>query len=97
MASFLLTNKEKKTFEDRLNKKAPSTQNTIKTSIYSFERFCAENYNDRKPNEIFDELRILKGEEQTDAIYDVLQSWIDWHYSLCSKKQRFKHIFLGKK
>jgi len=81
MASFLLTNKEKKTFQDRLNKKAVSTQNTIKTSIYSFERFCAENYDGRKPKEIFVELRILKGEEQTDAIYDVIQSWIDWHYS----------------
>jgi len=81
MASFLLTNKEKKTFQDRLNKKAPSTQNTIHTAIDSFERFCAENYDGRKPKEIFVELRILKGEEQTDAIYDVLQSWIDWHYS----------------
>jgi len=81
MTSFLLTNKEKKTFQDRLNKKAPSTQNTIHTAIDSFERFCAKNYGGRKPNEIFDELRILKGEEQTDAIYDVLQSWIDWHYS----------------
>jgi len=81
MTSFLLTNKEKKTFQDRLNKKAVSTQNTIHTAIDSFERFCAENYANRKPNEIFAELRILKGEEQTDAIYDVLQSWIDWHYS----------------
>jgi len=81
MTSFLLTNKEKKTFQDRLNKKAPSTQNTIHTAIDSFERFCAENYDGRKPKEIFVELRILKGEEQTDAIYDVLQSWIDWHYS----------------
>ena len=81
MTSFLLTNKEKKTFQDRLNKKAVSTQNTIHTAIDSFERFCVENYDGRKPNEIFVELRILKGEEQTDAIYDVLQSWIDWHYS----------------
>ena len=81
MSSFLLKEKSKKSFEDRLNKKADATKKAIKTALTSFDKFCSATYDDRTTDDIFEELNTLKGEEQTDAIYEVIQSWIDWLYS----------------
>lgn len=81
MSSFLLQKKSKKTFQEKISKKAPSTKRTIKTAVDSFDKFCSEFYDDRTANEIFEELHTLKGEEQTDAVFEVIQNWIDWHYS----------------
>jgi len=80
MSSFLVKKKQQKTFQERISKKAVTTQNTIKTAIRTFERFCYENYEGRKPDEIFDELRTFKDHEQTDAVFNILQDWIDWNY-----------------
>ena len=84
MSSFLITKKESKTFEDKISKLAKKTQSNIHAAANSFDRFCSEFYEGRKSGEIFAELNILKGTEQSDAIREVLQNWIDWQYNNCS-------------
>jgi len=80
MSSFLTTKKMKKTFEEKISKYSQNTKLSIYAARDSFERFCLEYYEDRESKEIFKELRLLKNQEQTEAIRDVLQNWIDWLY-----------------
>ena len=100
MSSFLIKEKTKKSFEDKISKLARKTQDNIHASRKSFERFCPECYDGRNSNEIFSELKILKEKDQTEALREVLQNWIDWQYgngSLTSGIQQYlskiKRIF----
>jgi len=100
MSSFLIKEKTKKSFDDKISKLARKTQDNIHASKKSFERFCPECYDDRSSEEIFNELKILKEKDQTEALREVLQNWIDWQYgngSLTSGIQQYlskiKRIF----
>jgi len=46
MCSFLIKEKTKKSFEDKISKLARKTQDNIKASKKSFERFCPECYDE---------------------------------------------------
>ena len=92
MSSFLIKEKTKKSFEDKISKLSRHTQDNIKTSMKSFDRFCSEFYDGRNSEEIFAELNVLKKNEQPEAIREVLQNWIDWQYdngSLTSGVQQY--------
>jgi len=96
----LIKEKTKKSFEDKISKLARKTQDNIHASKKSFERFCPECYDGRNSEEIFNELKILKEKDQTEALREVLQNWIDWQYgngSLTSGIQQYlskiKRIF----
>jgi len=100
MSTFLIKEKTKKSFEDKISKLARKTQANIYASNRSFERFCPECYDGRSSEEIFNELKILKENDQTEALREVLQNWIDWQYnngSLTSSIQQYlskiKRIF----
>ncbi len=53
MSSFLIKEKTKKSFEDKISKLARKTQDNIKASKKSFDRFCPECYDGRNSEEIF--------------------------------------------
>jgi len=76
----LSVKKQTKTFEEKISKLSRKTKDNIKASRHSFERFCIDYYDGRKADEIFEELRLHKGNEQIEALRDVLQNWIDWQY-----------------
>ncbi|MDH3766011.1 MAG: hypothetical protein OER82_09405, partial [Nitrosopumilus sp.] len=80
MTSFLVEKNTKRSFSEKIAKLAVKTQQNINASRKSFSRVCIEYYDGRSENDIFAELKTLKGNEQTQAIQDVLQSWIDWQY-----------------
>ncbi len=77
LESFLYTKKQTKTFEEKISKLSKKTRDNINAPRHSFEKFCSEYYDDRKTDEIFEELRLHKGNEQIEALRDVLQNWID--------------------
>ena len=92
MSSFLIKNKIEKTFEDKISKLSRKTQESIKAADRSFDRFCKEYYSGKTSEEIFEELNILKGKEHTNALREVMQSWIDWQYqngNLTSSVQQY--------
>jgi len=100
MSSFLITKKNKKSFEEKIDKLAEKTQNNIHAANKSFDKFCLDFYDSRSSQDIFGELNTLKDKEQLDALRDVLQNWIDWQYhngSLTSGVQQYmskiKRIF----
>ena len=80
MVSFLIEKKQTKTFEEKIKRLSVRTQQNVRASIHSFDRFCHEHYSGKTCDEILEELLILKDEEQTQATFDVLQNWIDWQY-----------------
>ncbi len=92
MESFLNVKKQTKTFEEKISKLSKKTRDNIHASRHSFERFCIEYYDGRKADEIFEELCLHKGNDQVEALRDVLQNWIDWQYkngSLTSTIQQY--------
>ncbi len=81
-----------KTFEEKVSKLSKKTRDNINASRHSFEKFCIEYYDGRKADEIFEELCLHKGNEQIEALRNVLQNWIDWQYkngSLTSTIQQY--------
>jgi len=80
MTSFLVEKTTKRSFNEKISKLAVKTQQNISVARNSFAGFCIEYYDGRSENDIFAELKTLKGNKQTQAIRDVLQSWIDWQY-----------------
>ncbi|EPA04437.1 site-specific integrase [Candidatus Nitrosarchaeum limnium] len=80
MTSFLVEKKNRKSFEDKVSKLSIKTRQNIEASKNSFNRFCQDYYDGRTIDDIFKELGTLNGQEQTEAIRDTLQSWIDWQY-----------------
>jgi len=81
MYSFLLNKKLLKTWDEKLANKSKRTQDGYASVIRAFDNFCNESYNKRTKDEIFDELSVLKGDEKTIATADLIQNWINWHYS----------------
>lgn len=79
MASFLDRPIEQKSLDDRIRKLSPSVRKGVNNALKSFDRFCSAQYT-RSSKEVFDELKLFKGEELHDKARDVLQGWIDWQY-----------------
>lgn len=80
MTSFLVEKSKSKSFEDKTSKLSIKTRQSIDSSKNSFNKFCESYYDGRKIDDIFRELNTLKDDEQTQAVRDTLQSWIDWQY-----------------
>lgn len=81
MSSFLLKKKRLKTWDEKLANKSQRTKEGYAAVIRAFDKFCNKVYNGRTKDQIFDELTVLKGNEKTIALVDLIQNWIDWHYS----------------
>lgn len=80
MSSFLLKKIKNKTFEEKIANRSKRTREIFETVQKSFNQFCIAFYDNRTSKEIFEELHQLKEQDQTDAIFDILQNWIDWNY-----------------
>ena len=80
MSSFLIKKSKERTFEEKISNRSKRTQEIFQTVQKSFDQFCQEFYDGRTSHEIFEELTSISEKEKTDAVIDVLQSWIDWNY-----------------
>lgn len=93
MTSFLTKKKDDKSFEDRL---ATVPKGTKRNKLYAkkvFADFVKEQYA-RTTQEVIKELQLLKNSKdiQTyeDALYGMLQDWIDWN----EKKERGNYTII---
>ena len=80
MGSFLVSQTKQKSFDQKISNRSKRTKEIFKTVQKSFEQFCHDYYENRTSVEIFTELKTLSEQEQTIAILDILQNWIDWNY-----------------
>ena len=82
MTSFLIKTKSNESYEQRIITEPASTQICKKYAIRNFEQFVSETYAGRSIDEIVDELLLVKtdkGQEFEDALYGMLQEWINWN------------------
>ena len=80
MTSFLITKKDNKSYEEKLSSAPESTKRNKVYAIQAFERFCQEKYK-KSSEEIIKEIIKIKqdqSEEYENALYGVLQEWINW-------------------
>jgi integrase len=81
MSSFLTKRKDSASFGDVLSTAPESTQKNKLYAIHLFEKFVDENYSGRKISQVIEELQLLKSQdsqEYEDALYGMLQDWINW-------------------
>lgn len=82
MSSFLSKKKDSATFDDVLSTAPKSTQQNKRYAIKLLGQFVEESYSGRNILDVIEELRLLKSRDsQTyeDALYGMLQEWINWN------------------
>ena len=99
MASFLTKTKSYESYEQRISTEPASTQRSKNYAISNFEKFVSETYDGKSIDEIIDELFSFKtdnGQEFEDALYGMLQKWINWnelrHISPSTIKVAFSNL-----
>lgn len=78
MESFLLIKKTKKSFLEGIKTLQYSTRTNYLASLNRFEKFCNFRYEGRKTQGILDELNSLKNQEKDEALFGVLQDFVNW-------------------
>ena len=82
MASFLVKERTKETYLQKISSEPQGTQQNRIVTINNFERFVSEIYEEKTIESVIEELKILKKTEEDkyfDALYDLLQEWINWN------------------
>jgi len=82
MSSFLIKQKTRKSYEKKISTEPEGTQRCRKYAIKLFDDFAKDQYS-KTSEEIIEELKITKkdydNEEYEDALYEILQGWINWN------------------
>ena len=81
MSSFLTKRKDSASFGDVLSTAPESTQKNKMYAVSLFEKFVDEEYSGRKISDVIEELQLLRthdSQEYEDALYGMLQDWINW-------------------
>ena len=82
MTSFLVKERTKETYLQKISSEPQGTQQNRIVTINNFERFVSELYEEKTIESVIEELKILKKTEEErylDALYDLLQEWINWN------------------
>lgn len=80
MTSFLITKKDRKSYEQKLLALPKATRRNKEYAVKSFENFCQEKY-EKSSNEVIEEILTIKkgqSDEYEEALYGMLQEWINW-------------------
>ena len=81
MTSFLITKKDKKSYEGKIASLPSSTKRNKQYAVKLFECFTCEKY-EKSSTEIIEEINRMRKEEPEEyeyALYGMLQEWIDWN------------------
>ena len=79
--SFLTVNKVKLTYKERIAGLSECTQNAKKVAENNFKVFCKEEYEGRTHLEVIKEMSAIQ-KAQPEAIFEVLQRWVNWNKKL---------------
>jgi len=79
MSNAFLKNRTKKTFLDKIQTKALGTRKAYQSSLVNFADYCVEQYDQSDIDEIIKEILVLKDLEREQAVFDVLQDWVNWN------------------
>jgi len=79
MSSFLSKKRTKEGFFERISSEPVATKNNRVASLKNFEIFVESKYEGRDLEDICEEIQALQGQEKDNALYDMLQEWINWN------------------
>ena len=82
MSSFLSKKKDSTSFDEVLSTAPQSTQQNKRYAIKLLDKFVDEAYPGRNTLDVIEELRLLKSQDTQiyeDALYGMLQDWINWN------------------
>ena len=82
MNSFLSKKKDSTSFDEVLSTAPKSTQQNKRYAIHLLDKFVEESYPGRNTLDVVEELRLLKSQDAQiyeDALYGMLQEWINWN------------------
>ena len=75
--TFLELERSLESYFEKISSKAKNTQIAARNSLRNFEKFCNDHY-DKKIEEIVEELQAIKSTNE-NAVFDVIQAWINWN------------------
>ncbi len=85
--TFLATVRTQESYYEKIKKKSPQYQIAIKQTHKRFNDYCMETF-DRSCEDVIQEMK----RSNEDAIYDTLQSWINWNDKPNSIVNYFAHM-----
>jgi len=85
--TFLESVRTHESYYDKIQNKSPQYQIAIKQTHKRFNDYCMETF-DRTSEEVIEEMK----RSNEDAIYDTLQSWINWNNKPNSIVSYFAHL-----
>ena len=81
MTSFLITKKDKKSYEGKIESLPSATKRNKQYAVKLFERFTCEKYK-KSSTKVIEELNKIRKEDPEEyeyALYGMLQEWINWN------------------
>jgi len=79
MSNAFLKNRTKETFLERIQVKSLGTKKGYESALVNFADYCVEQYDQSDIDEVIKEILVLKDLEREQAVYDVLQGWVNWN------------------
>jgi len=79
MSNTFSKNRTKETFLERIQVKSLGTRKGYQSALVNFGDYCLEEYDQSDIDEVVKEILVLKDLEREQAVYDVLQGWVNWN------------------
>ncbi|HEU04074.1 MAG TPA: hypothetical protein ENH95_03005 [Nitrosopumilus sp.] len=80
MTSFLIRNRTKEDYLEKITNEPIGTQKNKRFTISNFEKFVANKFKEKTFDDVLEEINNLSNTEKEVALYDLLQDWINWNH-----------------
>ena len=93
MSSFLYKKRTQEDYLQKISSEPTGTQRNKLGSIRNFERFVETKYGGRSVDKVIQELSFLKDIKREQALYDMLQGWINWNHDEGKNNSTIRTMF----
>jgi len=76
--TFLVSKRTLESYYEKIASKAKNTQKAAHNSLKNFDKFCQDQYQGKKIEEVLDELLAIRATNE-NAVFDIIQLWINWN------------------
>ena len=70
--------RDRQSYIERISALSPRSIDGINTTLNAYEEFSNTKYNESTSDRVFEELQVLNGNTQLEAIYDVFQNFVNY-------------------
>ncbi len=76
--SVLTKTRNEETYFQKIMSKALGTQRLARFTFVNFKKFLNQEYQHSKLEDIIEEILVLKGQKREQAVFDLLQNYVNW-------------------